>query len=466
MVFSSSIFIFLFLPIVFICNTLIKKEYSNYLLLLASLIFYAWGEPYLVCLMIVSIVINYGIGLFLSKTTGISQKIILTVGIICNLSILGYYKYAGFFATTINSLLDNSFLPVLQIALPIGISFFTFQAISYIIDVYRGDTEASKSIINVALYISFFPQLIAGPIVKYRDIHTQICDRSVTWLAVSNGLKRFIYGLGKKVLIANTLGLCVDTVYSYDISIIDSRTAWIGALAYTFQIYYDFSGYSDMAIGLGTMFGFKIPENFDYPYLSRSISEFWRRWHISLGSWFREYVYFPLGGNRRGDLRTYINLFIVFFLTGLWHGADLSFIIWGLFHGFFTIVERLGFKRLVLDKSKVVSAIYTFMLVNIGWVLFRAESTTFGLRYICHMLMPWNYCYPRIDTRLYMDAKTIVVFVCAVLGMGVIKSCIPAHAKERWNSSIPEAIYCTIMLLLCIASIASDTYNPFIYFQF
>lgn len=465
LVFSSSVFLLMFLPIVFIGNLLIKKQYSNYFLLLASLIFYAWGEPYLVLLMIVSVTLNWGIGIALGKTEGSIRKLFLIIGIICDLGILGYYKYAGFFAKTINSLIGEDFVPVLEIALPIGISFFTFQALSYVVDVYRGDTEASKSLVNVALYISFFPQLIAGPIVKYRDINKQIEVRDNNWIDVSDGFKRFIYGLGKKVLISNILGMCVDTIYAYEITAIDCRTAWIGALAYTFQIYYDFSGYSDMAIGLGKMFGFKILENFEYPYLSHSITEFWRRWHISLGSWFREYLYIPLGGNRKGTIRTYLNLIIVFFLTGLWHGADMSFVIWGLFHGFFTIIERLGLKR-ILDKTKIVSVIYTFFIVNLGWVMFRADDILTGLRYIARMLLPWRHQDIGIETWNYMDNKTIFIFVCAVLGMGLIKAFVPEKVKETWENSAIEAIYCICILLLCLASVASDTYNPFIYFQF
>ena len=465
MVFSSAMFLLAFLPIVFVCNSLIKKEYSNYLLLAASLIFYAWGEPYLVFLMITSVILNWGVGLLLTKTRGGTRKLVLAAGIVCDLGILGYYKYAGFFARTVNSLLGRELLPVLQIALPIGISFFTFQAISYVIDVYRGDTEASKSLVNVALYISFFPQLIAGPIVKYRDINKQIEERSVKWYEVSDGFKRFIYGLGKKVLISNALGLCVDNIYRYSVIDMDPATAWICALAYTFQIYYDFSGYSDMAIGLGKMFGFTIPENFNYPYLSKSITEFWRRWHISLGSWFREYVYIPLGGNRKGTARTYVNLIIVFFLTGLWHGADMAFVIWGLYHGFFTILERIGFKK-ILDKSKVLAMVYTFFVVNIGWVLFRAADTMTGVRIILRMLMPWKYSRLDIEAWNYMDLKTVFAFVCAVLGMGLIRSIVPEKLKKRWSGSVIEAIYCVAVLILCLAAVASDTYNPFIYFQF
>lgn len=319
---------------------------------------------------------------------------------------------------------------------------------------------------NVALYISFFPQLIAGPIVRYRDINKQIESRFVLWTDVADGFRRFIYGLGKKVLIANTLGLCVDTIYAYDITTIDCITAWIGALAYTFQIYYDFSGYSDMAIGLGRMFGFKIHENFEHPYLSHSISEFWRRWHISLGSWFREYVYIPLGGNRKGKTRTYLNLILVFFLTGLWHGADLSFIIWGLFHGFFLLIERAGLKK-TLEKLKVIPVLYTFFVVNIGWVLFRANGILTGLRYIARMLLPWRHQdLQNIATWNYLDNKTIFIFLCSVLGMGFINKFAPERLKDAWVGSITEAVYCILVLLLCLAAIASDTYNPFIYFQF
>ena len=521
MVFSSAIFLLAFLPIVFSLNFFIKKGFSNVLLLIASLIFYAWGEPYLVLLMMFSILFNWTIGKAIGaknkeqgignndqkqknkerKTENSDQKpkikeqknrrteeqkekiLLLIVGIVCNLSLLGYYKYAGFLVSILNDVAGKELLPVPEIALPIGISFFTFQAISYIVDVYRGDVEHSGKLINVALYISFFPQLIAGPIVKYRDINKQIEERTVTWTAVSAGFKRFIYGLAKKVLISNVLGLCVDTVYSYDISAIDTKAAWIAALAYTFQIYYDFSGYSDMALGLGKMFGFDIPENFHYPYLSKSISEFWRRWHISLGSWFREYVYIPLGGSRKGKTRTYVNLAIVFFLTGLWHGADFSFILWGMYHGLFCIIERLGFKN-CLEKSKILSVVYSFLVVNFGWVLFRAGDIAVGFSMLARMLNPWKYGMGSnggignigvtgesklkgiIEQASYVTPKTMFIFACAVLGAGLLKQVVPAKIADRWRDSALEAFYCVALLTLCLASIASDTYNPFIYFQF
>lgn len=261
------------------------------------------------------------------------------------------------------------------------------------------------------------------------------------------------------------MGMCADIVYSYDVFAIDSVTAWIGALAYTFQIYYDFSGYSDMAIGLGKMFGFDILENFNYPYLSKSISEFWRRWHISLGSWFREYLYIPLGGNRKGKIRTYINLFIVFFCTGLWHGASFSFVFWGLYHGFFSIIERLGLKKF-LDKHKYISWIYCFSIVNFGWVLFRAADITKAGRIILRMITPWRYSVMPINMWNYIDYKTIFVGLCAILGMGLLQIVVPKKIKEKWSGSCLEAIYCCLLLIICLASIASDTYNPFIYFQF
>lgn len=462
MVFSSSIFLLVFLPGVFLLNCLAGKKYSNWLLLTASLIFYAWGEPKMVLLIIGSIVFNWAIGLWIGKAR--RPGWVLALGVLCNLGILGFYKYAGFFVSILNTVARRTLLPAPKIALPIGISFFTFQAISYIADVYRGDTQASPRLSNVALYISFFPQLIAGPIVKYKDIDRQIRDRTVTAEKISGGFKRFLYGLGKKVLISNVMGLCADRVFSCDVSMVDGLAAWTGALAYTFQIYYDFSGYSDMAIGLGKMFGFDIPENFDYPYLSRSISEFWRRWHISLGSWFREYVYIPLGGNRKGKKRTYLNLCIVFFLTGLWHGAGFTFILWGLYHGFFSIAERLGLGKLQ-KKHPAASTICCFLAVVFGWVLFRAPDTVSALCLAARMLMPWRYL--SVSTPMdYLHAKTLFTFLCAGLGCGWLQKLVPAPLKARWQDSLPEAVWCLAILVLSLASIASDTYNPFIYFQF
>lgn len=507
MVFSSAVFLLLFLPIVFTGNTLLSIGYkrtgaklfiglSNLFLLIASLIFYAWGEPVLVLMMIISIIINHLVGVWISGVCTdhavgaagakpVGARLLLIFGIVCDLGLLGYFKYAGFMVRTLNAVAGRELLPDPGITLPIGISFFTFQAISYIVDVYRGDTEASPGIINTALYISFFPQLIAGPIVKYHDIYTQIMDRSVTADKVADGFRRFIYGLGKKVLIANVLGQCADTVYGFEIADVDFRMAWIGAIAYTFQIYYDFSGYSDMAIGLGRMFGFEIPENFNYPYLSKSVSEFWRRWHISLGTWFKEYVYIPLGGNRKGKVRTYVNLVIVFFLTGLWHGAGFSFIAWGLYHGFFSIMERLmtgrrrgrGSGRDIAPGRRdgsgarsciraLSATIYTFIVVNFGWVLFRASSLRSAIAYLGRMIMPWRFMEARFTFWHYAGIKTVCVGVCAVIGAGLLKVCVPAGVRERFKGPVIEAVYCGVIFVISLAAIVANTYNPFIYYQF
>lgn len=307
--------------------------------------------------------------------------------------------------------------------------------------------------------------MIAGPIVKYREINEQIEARTITHEGIALGFRRFIYGLSKKVLISNTLGLCADTIYGCELATIDGKMAWIASLAYTFQIYYDFSGYSDMAIGLGQMFGFEIPENFKYPYLSKTISEFWRRWHISLGSWFREYVYIPLGGNRKGGVRTYINLFIVFFLTGLWHGASFSFIIWGLYHGFFSILERFGLKK-IFEKFQVIGLIYAFIVVNFGWVFFRVNGIRNALCIIKRMILPWGYLEIGTSIWNFVNNRTMVVAVCAVLGAGVIQKMTPRRLADAYKGSVLEALYCIVILILCLASTATNTYNPFIYFQF
>ena len=472
MVFSSVVFLLLFLPAVYLVNALISRiskantAWSNGFLLLASLIFYAWGEPILVLLMIGSILLNWFCGRRIAASSGAGRKAWLCLAVLGDLAALGYYKYAGFLVSTVNDILGREALTPLQIALPIGISFFTFQAISYVVDVYREKTEASRHLLNTALYISFFPQLIAGPIVKYRDINRQIESRTVTWERTAEGFRRFVYGLGKKVLIANVLGKCVDLVYLEKPDLIDPRAAWSAAIAYMFQIYYDFSGYSDMAIGLGRMFGFDYLENFNYPYLSASVSEFWRRWHISLGTWFREYVYIPLGGNRKGKLRTILNLAAVFLLTGLWHGAAISFILWGAYHGFFILAERLGLKRL-LDKSRIIGIVYCFAVVLFGWVLFRAEDPLTAVMLISRMVRPFHYAHiAAIPVGMYFNLKTAAALAAAVIGAGLLQKLIPEKWQAKWKGSVPEAVFCLVMLILCIAAVTGDTYNPFIYFQF
>lgn len=463
MVFSSLIFLWLFLPAVFLVNERVPSRYSNLLLLLASLLFYAWGEPVFIVLMMASIVVNWAVGRGIHRFRPCGG-ILLAAGVIFNLSLLGYYKYAGFGAEIVNAMAGKQLLAPFSLTLPIGISFFSFQAISYIADVYRDKEAAPGRLIHVALYISFFPQLIAGPIVKYKDINRQIESRTVTGDNIALGFRRFIYGLAKKALISNVLGKPADALFAMGASALSGKMAWNAALLYTFQIYYDFSGYSDMAIGLGKMFGFDMPENFDYPYLSKSVGEFWRRWHISLGSWFREYVYIPLGGNRKGAVRTCVNLGIVFFLTGLWHGANYTFIIWGIYHGIFIMAERWLHKTPA--KSGMLSHIYLFAMVTFGWVIFRIDDLKDGCLFLKKMLTPWLYMEMDIAWWRYESRVTLFAFACAVLGMGLVQKAVPQKIRDAWRFSAAECLYCALLLAACIMSLASGTYNPFIYFQF
>ena len=467
MVFSSNAFLFFFLPAVVLLYWLVHKNRAaaNTVLTVMSLLFYAWGEPKFVLVMLLSIVLNWLIALAIEKYSGQAKvkKALMIGGVCINVLILGVFKYASFAIRNLNALFKINIVDP-KIALPIGISFFTFQAISYVADVYRGKAEGSRKLIPVALYISFFPQLIAGPIVKFQDICHQIENRQITVDGVSEGFRRFIFGLSKKVLIANVLGACAHTVFSYNVSSVDFRTAWIGALAYAFQIYYDFSGYSDMAIGLGKMFGFTFLENFRYPYLSASVGEFWRRWHISLGSWFREYVYIPLGGNRKGTARTCLHVAIVFLLTGLWHGANVTFILWGAYHGFFSVIERLAGGRR-LRKIRPLCVIGCFLIVTCGWVLFNSPDTAYAVQYLGRMLLPWRYAGQLIPFQSYLNNKMIAAFAFAVLGAGPLQS-LPEAIQNKWKYSVPEALFCVLTLILSIAAIAGDTYNPFIYFQF
>ena len=460
MIFSSTIFLFLFFPIVFLINFIARKRFSNLVLLIASLLFYSYGESYYVLLLIISILTNWYVGLKISNLQNNYRKYALISGITLNLLILGYFKYSHFFANVFNGLLGTTLLDETIHHLPIGISFFTFQSISYLFDVYKEKCSPSRSLIKVGLYISFFPQLIAGPIIKYQEICNQIDDRKISWLKISEGTRRFIYGLAKKVLIANVLGEYVDDIFNTNLENINFYNAWVATLCYTFQIYYDFSGYSDMAIGLGKIFGFNIPENFNYPYASKSISEFWRRWHISLGSWFKEYVYIPLGGNRRGSIRTYFNLIFVFFLTGLWHGASFSCGVWGLYHGTFIIIEKMGLRK-ILDKMKYLSLCYCFFVVSIGWVIFRADNLNVASIFIKKMFTP-----NLIDKIWSFDYKVTFIFCVALLGSGIIQHFIPLKIKDYLRFSLLEALYCLVIFICSIASIISGNYNPFIYFQF
>ncbi len=469
MVFSSMLFLWIFLPVVLALGLLFRKpSVQNILLLIASLIFYAWGEPRHLLLLLVSIIMNWAFGLLIDRYAG-RKKLFLFLDIAANLGLLGYFKYANFILNTLDHLLPMVKLPRYGITLPIGISFFTFQAMSYVIDLYRGEYKVQKDPLKLALYISFFPQLIAGPIVKYRDIDRELADRSMTMENLAAGFRRFIYGLGKKVIIANTVAQAADRIFGIDRSQMTGLMAWAGALLYTMQIYYDFSGYSDMAIGLGRMFGFHFLENFNYPYVARSITEFWRRWHISLSSWFREYLYIPLGGNRKGTLRTYVNLFIVFATTGLWHGASWNFVGWGLYHGFFMIIERLGFRK-ILDKCPVLNWIYTFLVVMAGWIFFRVEHVSDGIHMLQCMFMPWLHTASEVNIRLIITSHTIFALTAGIIGMGFFQTLFMkirgGRIAERFKGSFVEFLFLVIVLRYCLMQLANNAYNPFIYFRF
>ncbi|MBP2242347.1 alginate O-acetyltransferase complex protein AlgI [Cytobacillus eiseniae] len=473
MVFSSSLFLFLFLPIVLLIYYLLKLEYRNIFLLVVSLLFYAWGEPKFVIVIIASIIINYVFGIIVhlcseNKVSCLIRRTILIVGIISNCGLLFYFKYYDFFLSSINSITGLN-LTLANVILPIGISFFTFQGLSYVIDVYQGKIKVQKNLYKLALYMAFFPQLIAGPIVRYVDIHTQIDERVSTIDGFASGIRRFVIGLGKKVIIANTLGAVADSIFGLPAEQNSMAIAWVGAICYTFQIYFDFSGYSDMAIGLARMFGFNFKENFDYPYISKTVTEFWRRWHISLSRWFRDYLYIPLGGNRRGNV--YVNLLIVFIVTGLWHGAAWNFIIWGLWHGLFLILERvLKLKKVRIRVPKIIIWSYTSLVVIIGWVLFRSPDLTYARDYIGIMFglndpynvgfTVWYYLNPMIVTML------VIACICSIPIIKYIKGNVGSYEEHSGFSLFLQNAYVLIILIISIMFMATSTYNPFIYFRF
>lgn len=471
MVFSSLVFLCIFLPIVFCLHTLLTGiKLRNALLIAASLVFYAFGEPVYVVLMIASALINYTCARLMGKA---NRKVVLVIAVVINIGILCAFKYTGFAVTTVNGLAHTN-IPVPQITLPIGISFFTFQALSYVIDVYRGQVEIQKSFPKVLLYISFFPQLIAGPIVKYRDIAAEIDKRKVVLREVAPGLRRFIFGLAKKVFIANSMAVVADHVFGQGMDSMNAAVAWIGAVAYAMQIYFDFSGYSDMAIGLGRMFGFHFRENFEHPYSSATIKEFWRRWHISLSSWFKEYVYIPLGGNRKGKGRAGLNKIIVFFLCGLWHGANWTFVVWGLFHGAFSFFEE--FVPAIKKLPRVILHIYTMLVVIVGFVIFRADSLTQAARFIREMFT--GFTVTSASTSFALQQLTpyfVVMLVAAVIFCGPIRPVVErlrsVSGREQFakrERTVQGVLYgiAFVLLLWCILRLSGGSYNPFIYFRF
>lgn len=472
MVFSSTVFLFAFFPVYIAVVSLIRNiRACNVLLVIMSLFFYAWGEPVYVLLMLLSIFINYLIALPAEKIRygdSVKKRALLSLSIVFNLTALGLFKYAGFLVTTINSVSGAS-IPVPQIPLPVGISFFTFQTMSYVIDAYRGTCSVQKNIGKFMLYVSFFPQLIAGPIVKYHDIEKQLDSRSTDIEKIADGIRRFIVGLSKKMLIANAVGSIVDDIYSLDGSDLNILLAWAAGILYTLQIYFDFSGYSDMAIGLGKMAGFKFLENFNYPYTSFSVREFWKRWHISLTTWFREYVYFPLGGNRKGELRTGINRMSVFLLTGIWHGAMWTFVVWGVFHGVFQLLETYLIHP---DRWKrPLAYIYSMAVVTVGFAIFRADSIGQALIIIREMIVGFGFTDVGVITlqgmiTLYNCLIVAIAFVAMTPVVRDTADALAARYNIRRAVTFMKFSASVFLMALCMMSIASSSYNPFIYFRF
>lgn len=512
MLFSSPIFVFLFLPLVLAIYFATPRVLKNAFLLLASLVFYAWGEPVMSLVMIFSIVVNYVFGLWVDAARARGRgKGVVALAIAVNLGLLVAFKYADWLWEVASGTLlalgaideplallgsylaaDSPLRSVLlnpdeTIRLPIGISFFTFQAFSYVIDVYRRDGAVQRNPFDIALYVALFPQLIAGPIVRYRDVAEQIVQRVVTLSGFAYGIRRFILGLGKKMLIANVCAEACDKVFAIPGAELTPGVAWLGIVCYTLQIYFDFSGYSDMAIGLGHMFGFKFLENFNYPYISRSITEFWRRWHISLSTWFRDYLYIPLGGNRGGRARTYFNLVLVFFLCGLWHGANVTFVVWGLWHGLFLVIERVGLAEWMRKRNAVLAHAFVLLVVMIGWVYFRAETleyantfvgTLFGAQSgaqlvpVGELMVAANRIH-HVD--LYADALTWTAIACGVVGSipwlpRVVAWHSTLESRGRAGLAIALEVLGLVLLMLVFVRVAMDlaagAYNPFIYFRF
>ncbi|MCL1791864.1 MAG: MBOAT family protein [Peptococcaceae bacterium] len=470
MLFSSVIFLFAFLPLCLITYYLTPRPLKNGVLLLFSLFFYAWGEPRYVFLMIFSILVNYFLGVILGRHR---NKGLLSVAVAFNLLVLIFFKYFGFLVATFAGITHLALdLPdvVSDIALPIGISFYTFQILSYIVDVYRGKAPVQNNILSLGLYISLFPPLIAGPIVRYNDIAHQIVSRTADPDKIVAGIKRFIVGLSKKILLANVFAQTADLVFDSSYATLSTPLAWLGIVCYTLQIYFDFSGYSDMAIGLARMFGFDIPENFNYPYISRSVQEFWRRWHISLSSWFRDYVYIPLGGNRKGNARVLVNLTLVFFLCGLWHGASWSFVVWGLYHGMFLVAERLFLKDVLAKTPFFLRHIYLVVVVMVGWVFFRVAQIGDAATFLHIMFTPHTGNGTLPLTTLVVTPHLVTVLLAGILASTPVLGTIKKHAGERpvlkTLLGTFRFVALVILFVMCLASLASDSYNPFIYFRF
>ena len=470
MLFSSITFLFIFLPLTLLLYYLVPFRMKNYVMLAASLIFYAWGEPVYIILMILSIILNYFCGqdIYEKRDNARAMKMSLMFGVVMNLLILGFFKYYGLLMDTVNAILPID-IPYRVLALPIGISFYTFQAMSYLIDVYRKEVKPQENILYFALYISMFPQLIAGPIVRYIDIEEQLKERSINPNKFGEGAMYFIRGLAKKVVLANTFGSVYEQVAAMQMGSFSTLTAWVGAIAYAFQIYFDFGGYSDMAIGLGKMFGFEFLPNFNYPYIAKSITDFWRRWHISLSTWFREYVYIPLGGNRCTPSRHILNLLIVWMLTGLWHGAQWNFMFWGLYYGVILILEKYLWGSKIEKLPSAVQHIYAFVLVLFGWVFFFSPTLGYAGQYLKVMFgIGANGIFDK--QGFFMIFTNWLLIVIAILasaprGYKLLKKITGCWQSEEVRAIVTCAVYIA-MFLLCIAFLVTETYNPFLYFRF
>lgn len=475
MVFSSLFFLYLFLPLNLVIYYFAKTTKArNIVMLIFSLIFYAWGEPLYVLLLIFMTACDWLISIYIEKQTPHSIKAKLglwTMGII-NLGLLGVFKYGSFILENIG-LLTGKDLGGLNIILPIGISFYTFQLVSYVVDVYRGDVPAQKNFATLLLYISLFHQCIAGPIVRYKDVCAELYERRATMQDVADGIWRFCFGLAKKAILANAMGNIADTMLSgTPLNQTSVVALWVGMLAYALQIYLDFSAYSDMAIGMGRMIGIHYHENFDYPYVSRSVTEFWRRWHISLGSFFRDYVYIPLGGNRKGRVRTYINLFVVWFLTGLWHGASWNFVLWGLYFFVFILIEKLFLSR-ILTKDRIVSHIYLVIVVYFGWILFKFDNMADIFAVLRGMFGLNGNAFTDFETGTLLSSNVFILVFCTVVSTPVVKKIGSLIRYTYMDNKIVSKLYIAgriliplILLLLSTAALVGDSYNPFLYFQF
>ncbi|WP_426350794.1 MBOAT family O-acyltransferase [Alloiococcus sp. CFN-8] len=473
MVFSSLLFLFIFLPLVLFSYFMLPKKYRNLQLFIVSLIFYAWGEPIYISLMLFSTVVDYFHGIQVHKNIERGNKkkarLFLISDLTINLGLLCFFKYGDFIIQNVNLIFKTN-IPLMNLPLPIGISFYTFQTMSYTIDIYRGKVDLAKNIIDFGAYVAMFPQLIAGPIVKYKDVYKELRERRETFDSFGYGVRRFILGLGKKVLFANNIGLLWEEISSKPLGELSVVGAWLGIAAFALQIYFDFSGYSDMAIGLGRIFGFNFSENFNYPYISQSITEFWRRWHISLGTWFKENVYIPLGGNKKGYIKQLRNIAIVWLLTGIWHGASWNFLLWGVYFAIILIIEKIFLLKLLKKLPSLFRSSYAIILVLLSWVIFAFDDYSIGFDYLKALLGMWNNSF--IDNNaIYLIYTNGLLLIALILGSTPLPATVADKFLEKYKEKellvgIMEGLFLVMIFFLSIAFIVDSSYNPFLYFRF